>query len=285
MRKAVVISALFHTAIFLIVVVGLPSVAPLPEIEPIPVELVNLDEELPKPPVRIEPKKAEPPPKPQPKPQPNPQQANLPPPPAPVPVTEPTPDPDAEAAPPLPDAEPEETQKPQPAPPKPKRKPDIKIAMPDKPKSKAVKEEDQPEDRLTSILRNVERLRQEQTSNPEDTQTAKTAAPRAASQIELNEITRIIQQKMASCWRLEPGARDAENLVVQVRIAFNRDGSVRKVDIVDQTRFRSDRFFRSAAENARRAILSCQPFDLPARKYDLWSIARFNFNPRQMFGG
>lgn len=36
MRKAVILSALFHTAIFLIVVVGLPSVAPLPEIEPIP---------------------------------------------------------------------------------------------------------------------------------------------------------------------------------------------------------------------------------------------------------
>ena len=60
---------------------------------------------------------------------------------------------------------------------------------------------------------------------------------------------------------------------------------MRDVDIVDQMRFRSDRFFRSAAENARRAILSCQPFDLPARKYDVWSSAKFNFNPREMFGG
>ena len=98
-------------------------------------------------------------------------------------------------------------------------------------------------------------------------------------------MVRLIQQQMSACWRVEPGARDAEDLVVSIRVAMNPDGSVRQVQIVDEARFRSDGFFRSAAENARRAVLRCSPFDLPLRKFDVWREMTLNFNPRQMFGG
>ena len=90
---------------------------------------------------------------------------------------------------------------------------------------------------------------------------------------------------MAACWRLEPGAREAEDLVVSIRVALNPDGSVRNVEIVDQGRLLVDGYFRSAAENARRAIYRCSPFELPLNKFDIWREMTLNFNPRQMFGG
>ena len=86
---------------------------------------------------------------------------------------------------------------------------------------------------------------------------------------------------MAACWRIEPGARDAQDLVVQVYVRLNRDGSVLVANIVDNSRFTTDPFYRSAAENARRAILSCQPFELPPKRYEVWREMTLNFNPSE----
>ena len=69
----------------------------------------------------------------------------------------------------------------------------------------------------------------------------------------------IIQNKMRSCWRVEPGARDAASLIVEIRLLLHQDGSVRKAEVVDVERMLGDPFFRSAAENAQRAILKCSP--------------------------
>jgi hypothetical protein len=46
-----------------------------------------------------------------------------------------------------------------------------------------------------------------------------------------------------------------------------------------------DSFFRSAAENARRAILRCSPFTLPPNKYEVWRDLTLRFDPSRMFGG
>ena len=94
-----------------------------------------------------------------------------------------------------------------------------------------------------------------------------------------------IRRQMAQCWRIEPGARDAANLVVEIRVLLNQDGSVRDARILDDYRMRSDTFFRSAAENARRAIFQCSPFRLPPRKFEIWRDMTFSFNPGRMFGG
>jgi hypothetical protein len=84
---------------------------------------------------------------------------------------------------------------------------------------------------------------------------------------------------------LEPGARDAEELIVVIHVQLNRDGSVRRAEIVDEGRVTKDAYYRSAAENARRAIYSCQPFELPVKRYDIWRDMVLRFDPRQMFGG
>ena len=305
MGRGVFLSSLLHLAVVAIVLVGLPFARPLPEISPpIAVELVNLDEDLPLADPEPEPKAAEP--DPEPEPEPEPQQAALPPPPAPpveasVPEPEPEPEPEplpepeqAELPPdpePEPEPEPEPTppaKKPEPEqsadpPPTPQRKPELKVAMPETPVKQET--EEAPDDRLTSILRNVDRLRSQQAAKPAPSEEADPEPRRRVSQIEVNEIARLIQQRMTQCWRLEPGARDADELVVEVVMHMYPDGSVQQVDIVDTGRFNRDRYFRAAAENAKRAILQCQPFELPAKKYEVWRKVNLNFDPRRMFGG
>ena len=193
----------------------------------------------------------------------------------PEPEPEPVPPPEAK-----PEPEPEKLAKP--PPPKPKRRPNIKVAMPDKNKTK---EQPKP-DQLTSILRNVEKLRDQPNRRREPMAKAQIqgAATLSASALEQNEMARAIQEQLRNCWRIDPGARGAEDIVVEIKVLLNQDGSVQRVDIVDVVRMVQDGFFRSAAENAKRAISRCSPFRLPLRKYDVWRQLTLRFDPRQMFG-
>jgi hypothetical protein len=141
------------------------------------------------------------------------------------------------------------------------------------------------DDRLASILKNVDKLKTEPRKETQTTQTANVAPEPQGSMIEQMALVRTIQTQMRRCWRLEPGARDAEDLVVAIQVSLNQDGSVRRAAIVDEARVRSDPYFRSAAENALRAIHKCSPFEgLPLQKYALWRDMKLTFNPSEMFG-
>ena len=286
MRRGVLFSVLLHLTVFVLFVVGPFSFSPQADVAPpIPIEIVSFLElsepepepepepvaELPPPTPKPVPIAPEPEPEPVPavEPEPEPELAELEPEPEPEPVVEPEPEPEPE-------------EKPAEIPPKPARKPQTQVAMADEKKQ----EETQPEDRLTSILRNVDKLRDK--ADKKETQVAERSQPqttRPVSAIEQMTMVRTIQRQMARCWQIEPGARDAESLVVEIRVVLNPDASVRDARIIDFERMFSDSFFRSAAENARRAIYRCSPFDLPANKYEVWREMTLKFDPRLMFGG
>lgn len=290
MGRATLYSGLLHLGVILALVVGLPSfVSDLEAPPPIPVELVELSEED-TPPPKPDPKpveaKPEPKPEPKPTPEPEPQKAKLPEPaPAPEPAPEPEPEevvvpPEPEEAP-APEPEPEvaETEAPPPTPPS---KPKIKAAVVDKPKK-----EEKKEDRLTSILRNVDKLRKEQTAAVEPAEVKNPEAPPKpqSSRIEQATLARMIASQMSRCWRIDPGARAAEDLIIVIEVTLDRGGEVLKVDFAEKNRVSSDDFYRSAAENARRAILECAPFELPAKRYEVWREMTLRFDPARMFGG
>ena len=69
-----------------------------------------------------------------------------------------------------------------------------------------------------------------------------------------------------------------------MRVNFHPDGAVRKAEILDGERLLTDAFFRSAAENARRAVLQCSPYSLPLDNYSFWQQVTLVFDPREMFG-
>ena len=90
--------------------------------------------------------------------------------------------------------------------------------------------------------------------------------------------------RLRACWNLDPGAMGIENMIIEIRATLNQDGSVRKVDILDMSRYNSDNFFRSVADSARRAVYICEPAykmlsEKYPEKYDKWNTMLLKFNP------
>ena len=94
-----------------------------------------------------------------------------------------------------------------------------------------------------------------------------------------------IRRQIEPCWNLPAGARDAHKMVVEIKATVGPDGRVRTAEIVDRARATNDRFFRSMAESAVRAMLNprCQPLNLPTEKYHQWRNMTLTFYPGEMF--
>ena len=109
--------------------------------------------------------------------------------------------------------------------------------------------------------------------------------PRAplGSQITASEVD-LVREQIARCWNVPAGARDARDLVVEIRVVVEPDGNVRQATIVDQARLGSDPFFRAAAESARRAFFNpqCRPLHLPPDKYAIWKDLVVDFSPKDI---
>ena len=95
----------------------------------------------------------------------------------------------------------------------------------------------------------------------------------------------LVRQQIRECWSLPAGAREAENLSIEIKMAMNSDGTVQKARIIDQGRLKSDPFFRAAAESALRAVLNprCNPLKLPPEKFRQWQNMTLIFDPQKMF--
>ena len=283
MRNAVIISGSLHLAVFVAAWASNPfsSSAPLEVDQVIAIEVAVLAES-PAPPA---PKKASPkaPPKPPP-----PKAKKV------VPAAKPPP--------PTPELTPKAAEKPAPAPetlkvaaiqlkekPLPQKKPPPKPALkPEKP------------DDFLSVLKTVENLKK--AAPQEEKKPTKTLSEEVADALKRHQVKP--QQKLARlgssltmserdsvrrqiepCWNVPAGARDAENLVVDIRLRLNADGTVIRAELVDGARAAGDTFFRAAAESALRAVLNprCSPLRLPPNKYEEWKNMVLSFNPRDMF--
>jgi len=94
-----------------------------------------------------------------------------------------------------------------------------------------------------------------------------------------------LRAQLERCWNFPMGAKDAEDLNVEIFMVINPDRTLRDARIVDMARYNRDTFFRAAADSAMRAVRSplCSPFMVPPDKYDVWKNTTVNFNPRDMF--
>jgi len=280
MSRAAIYSALLHLAVAAVAIFGLPRLwtpAPAPT-PPVLVEIMTLSDATRAPAPKAAAKPA--PPKPEP---PKPKPSKAPPPP------KAAPEPPAKiAALPAPDA-PRPKAKPNP-PPKPRAKP--KPPAPDRPPKVAVKPKAKPRspDAFASVLKTVERLKADapkKKAEP-DAQPAPKVAARASlisPRLTISELD-AIRRQIEACWNVPAGARDAKNLVVDIWVAVNPDGSVRTARVVENSRMSTDPFFRTAAESAIRAVLNprCNPLKLPPEKYEQWKTFTLSFNPREMVG-
>jgi hypothetical protein len=275
MSKALMFSMVFHMAVITVGIFGLPYIKKdrEPISAPIPVELVEISDktmtdkpaeraimkpiEEPKEPPKAEPERPKQPPK---------QTAAEPP--------RPTTSQMEELA--LPDkVKPPEKklEKPKVKPPEPKKRP----TPPD------AKEKPQ-EDPFQSLLKNL------QDSKPDPAQGAGTEAvtPQAqplplGDRMTISELDALSLQ-LQNCWNVLAGTKYAENLIVDIKLFMNPDGTLRQATVIDQLRYSTDSFFRAAADSALRAVRdpNCTPFRLPAGKYNEWKVINATFDPSQI---
>jgi TolA protein len=248
---------------------------PEPKPEPAPKKPVEKAEAKPKP----EPKKPEPKPEPK-KPEPKPQEK-----------AEAKPKPEPKKPEPKPEPKKPEPKKPaEKAEAKPKPKPDDKDEGEEKPAKKPEKPAKKPEpfDPQAAIAGLRDDSAEDEApkgERPQDeSRGERTKQGDSLSEKETMAVIDAMQAQIARCWSPPAGAPDAERLIVQMRINLNRDGSLNGMpEFLEQGRM-SDEFYRVAAEAARRAVIQCQPYELPGDAFDGWKSLRLRFNPAKMLG-
>ncbi|MGI9382050.1 MAG: hypothetical protein ACR2PO_02770, partial [Methyloligellaceae bacterium] len=79
-----------------------------------------------------------------------------------------------------------------------------------------------------------------------------------------NEID-ALRARISQCWNPPVGGMGADVIKVKLRLQLGRDGSLaRAPQIMNRA---TSPFFQAAADSAVRAVLQCQPYQLPAAKY------------------
>jgi len=302
--RGLALSVVLHFVLGSLFVFGLPRLfnPPVPEEMPIAVELVTIAPET----------RAT-------RPNPNPPRPNAKPdvPAIDTPLTKPSPEPPAPSPAPPPSAEtPPSPELPKPPEPKPAAAPPLPTPPEPKPepprpveKAEAPRPKEKPEPpqqmasndakaelkkydpgQFDALLKNL--AAQPTTPSPEAppqrpriASARPSSQPRAplGSQITASEVD-LVREQIARCWNVPAGARDARDLVVEIRVVVEPDGNVRQATIVDQARLGSDPFFRAAAESARRAFFNpqCRPLHLPPDKYAIWKDLVVDFSPKDI---
>jgi colicin import membrane protein len=104
-----------------------------------------------------------------------------------------------------------------------------------------------------------------------------------ASQLSLSELD-ALRQRLAQLWSIPAGAKDPQELVVQIRIKLKPDGTLAAPPMV-LTSGRSA-LFVAARDSAIRALFRGQPYDmLRPENYELWKDVEITFDPRDMIRG
>jgi hypothetical protein len=173
---------------------------------------------------------------------------------------------------------------PKPTPPKPEvKKVEPPKAAPPKPQPK---KKDTVDNIVDSILKNEAKtppIKTPETAKtpPKEYTSRQQTAPDLASVVTASEIDGV-RQKIRPCWNFIGGAKDSDQLVVQLVVEMNQNGTPVSAEIKDRGRYNSDPLFRAAADSAYRAVLNphCQPWPLSPDKYNSWRSITFNFDPR-----
>jgi hypothetical protein len=179
------------------------------------------------------------------------------------------------------------------------KKDDVPLPEPDKPaeikpeEKPASKKEEKNEDqeKFEAILKSLKEqanekpkkeAKDEKTAKENKTRSDKPYDPTLALSITEKDA---IRGQFVKCWRMPAGAKDAEGLAARVRVSVSPSGEVTEVRLATNqlARYRSDEFFRAAADSAIRAVWKCSPLqNLPSDKYETWQDMELNFDPREM---
>jgi outer membrane biosynthesis protein TonB len=262
---------------------------PTPQARPKPVEATAAPPPEPKPaPQPIKEAKQEEPPRPKPVPVPATQKAAEPQPkhevkPEPVKQTAVAENPDAESVR-LPDAAPSPDARPQPPQAETAKAPDHKDA--DKPAERKVarrQSETKKDDTLDKVAALLNKEKPSGGGARRSTETASLGGDRTTAGEKLTQSEMdALRGQIEKCWNVPAGAADAKDLKVSVKFRLDRSGALEGMPQI-VSGGGGDGVERAAAESARRAVMQCAPYNLPADKYQAWADVIVNFDPSDMF--
>ena len=120
-------------------------------------------------------------------------------------------------------------------------------------------------------------------SNKEVLNRIKTIAGNSRRQVQQTEIklsqTDInrIQMHVTKYFNLSYSATEVK-IIIPLKISANTDGTIKSARILDRSSYEKDKFYRAAADAARRAVLDSSPLPLPKGKEKKFQNFIFDFN-------
>lgn len=72
-----------------------------------------------------------------------------------------------------------------------------------------------------------------------------------------------IKEQISKNWNIPVGVQNSVDIVIDLEISLNEDGSVNNVVILDQNRYNTSAFYRIAADSAKKAVLLSSPLNIP----------------------
>ncbi len=143
---------------------------------------------------------------------------------------------------------------------------------------------------LQSVLKSIEQVKKDisdkKKKDREDTKSEEKVTPtKLGINLSISEID-AVRRHFQQCWNIPSGAREAGDLATEIKVRFNKEGNVIDARIVNINRMKRDRYFRTAAESALRAVLNprCKNAPLPENKFDKWKNLTLNFDPKSIIG-
>jgi outer membrane biosynthesis protein TonB len=159
---------------------------------------------------------------------------------------------------------------------KPPPKPQAQAAAPQPPKPKAERTFDQ--SKIAALLDKRDPTRQAVTG---DTLNSNAALGLSKGKAADNSATwgSMFQSQVERCWKKPYGGLDAENPQIVIDIRLKRDGTLETSPLPEGTP--ATPYLRVYQESALRAIIECQPYNLPAAYFDEWKYFGGLFTERK----
>ena len=101
-----------------------------------------------------------------------------------------------------------------------------------------------------------------------------------ASQASL--LAAMMKREVSRCWNINSGLAGIDRIVVDIEVKLNPDGRIKGQPKVANSG--AGVLFQDAANNAMRALLQCEPYNLPKDLYKGgWDHMVVTFDPQKMF--
>ena len=143
---------------------------------------------------------------------------------------------------------------------------------------------------LQSVLKSIEQVKKDfsdkKKKDKEKNKTDEEVTPtKLGINLSISEVD-AVRRHFEKCWNIPSGAREVGNLATEIKVRFNKEGNVLDARIANVGRMKRDRYFRTAAESALRAVLNprCKNAPLPKDKFDKWKNLTLNFDPKSIIG-